>query len=1020
MNFKILVARALLIFMCQLVAFTAMGQNAINVKGRIQDEENLPLPGVNITVKGKTTGTVTDKDGKFAITVNGSDMLVFSSIGFQSIEEPVNNRAVINLTLLADVKSLNDVVIVAYGTQKKISVTGALTTVKGEDLAKSPNVNLAQTLVGRTSGVLAQQSSGQPGNDAVNLRIRGSSTFNSNSSPLVLVDGIERPFNSINAEEVSDITVLKDAATTAVYGIRGANGVILVTTKRGTGGKPKIGFSTNLALQTPTRLPKFANAYDYATLYNEALRNDNPNQTPLFTAADIQKYQDGSDPIFHPDIDWLDLMMKKTAPQSKNTLTINGGGQAAKYFVSLGYIDQSGLWKEFNQQYGYSNNTTYKRYNFRSNLDFNLSKSTVLGISLGGFSDKYHTAGNPFGSIQNTPSLITPGLIGDRIIIINTITGRNPLPGISSGFDERLVNQFNITADLNQKLDVIVKGLKFRSKMGYDSDYRTLYGQNITRVTYSPLKVMVNGVETVVFQPLQDQSIGGITNETFDSRSKRIYFESALQYNRVFGKHNVEGLVLYNQNKQYWPSSSSYTVEYPEVPIGYLGIVGRITYNYDYRYLIEASLGRNGSENFPQGKRYGTFPAISAGWNITREPFMKKLLGDKSILTLFKLRASYGETGNDKIIDGNNIYQRFMYFPSEYTFVNNRAQFGEDIKQYQGVVEGQLGNPEITWEKAIKQNYAAEINLFKDQLTLKFDYFIDYRNNILYQKPTIAHVAAAIQDVYNIAKIRNKGYEAEIGWNGKIGNVTYYANANYTFAHNRVIENGTPQSPQNQLGNSLNQTYGLIANGFFNTQAEADAWPLQYAAKSTPGDVRYIDVNGDGKVDQNDFVPIGNPTFPEINYGFSSGMSFKGFDFSVLFQGAGNVSRVYSGFMQRPANQYGTIWDVVKEERWTPENAANAKRPKLTATYGNASNYTNSTLWMHDASYLRLKNIEVGYKFANALLKKAGVSTARIYISGQNLVTWDKLKVVDPEQEASNSFAYPQLQIFNAGVNIQF
>lgn len=1019
MNVKNLVVRTLFVFCLMCMAFVAFGQTTIRVSGKVQDEEKLPVPSVSVTIKGKTTGAMTDKDGNYTLDVGSNDVLVFSSVGFQSLEMPIQNRRVINVTLLASVNSLNNVVVVAYGTQKKISVTGALTTVKGEDLAKSPNVNLAQTLVGRTSGVLAQQSTGQPGNDAVNLRIRGSSTFNSNSSPLVLVDGIERPFTAINAEEVSDITVLKDAATTAVYGIRGANGVILVTTKRGTSGKPQIGFSTNLAIQTPTRMPKFASAYDYAVLYNEALKNDNPNQTPLFTATDLQKYQDGSDPIFHPDIDWFDFMMKKTAPQSKNTLTLNGGGQFAKYFVSLGYVDQSGLWKEFNQKYGYSNNTNYKRYNFRSNLDFNLSKTTVLGLSLGGFSDQYHTAGNPFGSIQNTPSLITPGLIGDRIIINNTITGRNPLPSISAGYDERFVNQFNVTADFNQKLDFVLKGLSFKSKLGYDSDYRTLFGQDITRATYAPLKVVIDGVETVVYQPLQDESIGGVSTQTFDNRSKRIYFESALQYNRVFGKHNVGGLVLFNQNKQYWPSSS-YTVEYPEVPIGYLGVVGRLTYNYDYRYLIEASLGRNGSENFPKGRRFGTFPAISVGWNVTREPFMKKLLGDKSILSLFKLRASYGETGNDKIIDGNNIYQRFMYFPSEYTFVSNRAQFGEDFKQYQGVVEGQLGNPEITWEKAIKQNYAAELNFFQDKLTLKFDYFIDYRNNILYQKPAIAHVAAAIQDVYNIARIRNKGYEAEIGWNGKIGNATYYVNANYTFARNRVLENGTPESPQNQLGNSLNQTYGLVANGFFNTQAEADAWPLQYAAKSTPGDVRYMDINGDGKVDQNDFVPIGNPTFPEVNYGVSTGMSYKGFDFSVLFQGADKVSRAYSGFMQRPANQYGTIWEVVKEERWTPENTANAKRPKLTATYANASNYTNSTLWMHDASYLRLKNVELVYKFTNGFLKKAGLSSARIYVSGQNLVTWDKLKVVDPEQEASNSFSYPQLQIFNAGINIQF
>lgn len=1022
MNVKIYKLIFIVVF-AQVFAFAALAQSPGLIQGQVTDKGKLPLPGVSVKARGGKTAAVTDKNGKFVIgNVKKTDSLVFSYIGYKTFVQDVSGRIYFDITLEANEESLNEVVVVAYGTQKKITVTGALTTVKGEELAKSPNANLAQTLVGRTSGLIAQQNTGQPGNDAVSLRIRGSSTFNTNSAPLVLVDGVERPFNSINAEEVNDITVLKDAATTAVYGIRGANGVILVTTKRGSNGKPSIGYTSNYTVQVPTRLPEFVSAYDYAVLYNEAQKNDNPNLTAadlIFKQVDLDKYKDGSDPIFHPDVDWLDFMMKKSAPQTKNTLTVNGGGQLAKYFISVGLVDQDGLWKEFNKQFGYSNNTSYKRYNFRSNVDFNVTRTSTLGISMGGFADKYHTSGNPFGAIMNTPSGITPGLVGDKLIINNTITGRNPLPDLSAGYDERFVNQFNITADFNQKLDFFLKGLSFRSKLGYDSDYRTLMGQNITRATYEPVMTTINGVESIVYRQLRDQSIGGVSTQTFDSRSKRIYFESALQYNRSFGKHNVGGLVLYNQNKQYWPSSSAYTVEYPEVPIGYLGVVGRVTYNYDQRYLFEASIGRNGSENFLEGRRFGTFPAVSVGWNVASEPFVKNLISDK-FLSLFKLTASYGVTGNDKIIDNNDIYQRFMYFPSEYTFVSNRAQLGEELKNYQGIVEGQLGNPEITWEKASKQNYGLESAFFNNRLSFKFDYFFDYRNNIIYQKPTIAHVAAAIQDVYNVANVRNHGYEIELGWNGSIGSVKYFAKGNYTFARNVVLENGTPESPQNQLGNSLNQTYGLTSLGFFNSQAEADAWPLQYASRSTPGDVKYADSNGDGKVDQNDFLPIGSPTFPEVNYGINFGGSYKGFDFSVLFQGADKVSRQISGIMQRPANQYSTILQAVLDERWTPENAANAIRPKLTATYGNANNYTNSTLWMRDASYVRLKNVEIGYRFANQLLQKLKVKSIRLFVSGQNLITWDKLKLVDPEQQASNSFAYPQLQMFNAGVNVQF
>ncbi|TCC98524.1 SusC/RagA family TonB-linked outer membrane protein [Pedobacter hiemivivus] len=998
----------------------------IVVRGVVTDSIGGPIPGVGVEIVGTILATVTDKEGKYSITLSDNkQVLLFSMIGFKAQQIAYQGNKIVNVVLREENSTLSEVVVVAFGTQKKISVTGALTTVKGEELAKSPTLNLAQSLVGRTSGVFVEQTTGAPGNEPIKIRIRGSSTNALNSEPLVLVDGIERPFNSINAEEVENITVLKDASTTAVYGIRGANGVILVSTKRGTTGKPKIGFTSNFALQTPTRLPEFSNSYDYAFLYNEGMKNDTPTATPdnlYYKPADLQKFKDGSDPLLHPNINWFDYMLHKTAPQTKNTLTINGGGTFAKYFVSLGYVNQSGLLKEFNKNYGYSNNTTYNRYNFRSNVDFNLTKTTIFKLSLGGYADKYHTAGSPFSTMLRAGAGASPGVIGDKIIQSYI----NPITGISGGYDERFINQFNITADLNQKLDMVTKGLSFRAKLGYDSDYTTSMGKNVTRPTYEILETVVDGKETVVYLPSTDELVGGVTAQSFSSRSKRIYLEAALQYDKSFGKHNVTGLVLYNQNKQFWPFSASYATQYPEVAIGYLGIVGRITYNYDYRYMLEGSIGRNGSENFPAEKRYGTFPAISAGWNVTREPLVKKLLGDHSVLSLLKFRASYGETGNDKLIAINPLtgkpeYYRFMYLPTVYEILANRARFGEDIRGVEGVVEGQTGNPNITWEKAVKQNYGIETTFFNDKLSFNADYFIDYRNNILATKPVIGHVAAAIQDVYNLAKVRNQGYELQVGWNSKIGGLKYSLSGNFTYAHNKLLENGMPETAQNQFGHSISQTYGLIALGFFNTQAEADAAPLQYSAKPTPGDVKYLDSNKDGKVDKDDFVPIGSPTYPEKIYGATLDLSYKGFDFSVLFQGAGRVSRLVSGYMQKPGNQFGGILANVMEQRWTPENAANAKLPKLSATYANGTNYQNSTLWIRDASYLRLKNIELGYRFSsNDFFKKVGVSSARVYVSGQNLLTWDKLKLVDPEQNASDSMGYPQLQVFNAGLSVQF
>ncbi len=1004
---------------------TGLKVKDITIKGKVFDQEGKSLPGVAVRLKNGTQATSTDINGNYTIIVpSGNGVLTYSFLGFELQEVAINNRNVVNITLKEQVSILDEVVVVAYGTQKKISVTGALSTVKGEDLAKSPVANLAQTLVGRTPGLLSQQTSGEPGSEAVSLRIRGASTLG-NKDPLILVDGVERGFSSINAEEVDNITILKDAATTAVYGIRGANGVILVTTKRGRKGTPKINVSTNYALQAPTRLPEFVNSYDYASLYNEALKNDNPTLADhelLFKPEDLQLYKDGTDPIFHPDINYFDYMMKKTAPQSKSNLTLNGGGENAKYFIALGYLDQGGLWKEFNKQFDYSNNTTYKRFNFRSSVDFNVTKSTIFGLSLGGHSGKKHTSGNPFSTMMDSSPLTTPVLVGDKIILNDAITSRgSAVSAISNGYDDIFSNQFNLTGDLKQKLEIVTKGLSFRSKLAYDNDYATTISKNVTRIRYKPIKTVIDGVETTVYQPLNDQSVGGESANSFGDRSKRLYFEGALEYSRDFGKHSFGGLLLYNQNKAWWETKTAdnQNIDYSEVPIGYLGGVARITYNYDYRYLLEASVGRNGSENFPKGKRFGTFPAISLGWNVTREPLAKKLLGDNSFLSLLKFRTSYGETGNDKT--GG---RRFMYFPSAYNLQNGVIHMGEDYTLLSGVAEGQLGNQDITWEKAIKQNFGAEIGLFNDRLNFKLDYFTDRRDNILYKQKVIAHVAAALQDIYNIAKVSNKGYEIELGWDSKVGKLDYWINGNYTFARDKVLVNGVPLDRLNphtsEVGISQSQTLGLIALGFFNTQAEADAWPLQFSSRGTPGDVKYLDFNGDGVINENDYSPIGNPTFPEINFGSSMGVRYKGFDFGVLIQGAANVSRILSGYIQKPNYQFaGTLASVI-EERWTPENTANAMRPKLTATYSNQTNYQNSTIWVRDASYVRLKNVEAGYTFTNSFLKRTGISSARLYVSGQNLLTWDKLKIVDPEQQTSNSYKYPQLQIFNTGVSVKF
>lgn len=1003
----------LFIFMTPLWLF---GQ--IVIKGKVVDDTGLALPAVSVKVENGKEGTLTGVDGAYSIKVpSEKSVLIFSSVGFGIRKIPVSNRIALEKVVLEpNVKALSEVVVVGFGTQKKVTITGAVSSVKGTELAKAPTVNLSQSLVGRMPGLLVRQASGQPGNDDVTLRIRGISTIG-DASPLILVDGVERPFTEIDPSEVENIALLKDAAMTAVYGIRGANGVVLVTTKKGTVGPARVSFSSQYALQAPTRLPDFVGSYDWAVLYNEARKNDNPSLDDSalpFSQDDLQKYKDGSDPLMHPDVDWFDYMMKNTAPQGKMNININGGSEAAKYFMSLSYLEQGGLWKEFNQQYGYSNNDNYKRFNFRGNTDFNLTPLTTLSFSVAGISAKRHRSANPFYNMMTSAPILSPGIVDGKIVQITKLTTGNPIKALSNGYDDYYTNDVNLTFDINQKLDFLLPGLLVRSKFGYNTAYNTTNGRNMSPAVYNLVYADVEGEQQIVFQPVSDASIGGENAMTYSGREKRTYFELALQYNRSFHKHNVGALILYNQSKSYWPDT-----QYPLIPTAYQGAVGRITYDYDNRYLLEFNLGYNGSENFPPKSRFGWFPAASAGWNISRETWMKNIAGPDKVLTRLKFRASYGQVGNDKF----GTY-RFLYYPSEYVS-GGTSYFGEDQKSYVGYREGKLGNPNITWEKSVKQNYGFESGFFKDRLTLNIDYFFEKRNNILAGLKTVpAFVAASLQDVYNLARMQNRGFEVEFGWNGRAGKVSYYINGNYSFARNKTLYYDEPIDLQNpqlaRTGRPWGQPFGYVALGLFNSQEEADAWPMQFGGASGAGDVKYKDVNGNGVIDVNDMAPIGYNDFPEVNFGSNLGLSYKNFDFSVLFQGATNVSRFLTGFMQKPAVQYGQTLEAVKSETWTPENAANAIRPKLTVTYGNVNNYNSSTLWMRDASYLRLKNLEFGYKLPAKLAGRMKLSSMRVFISGQNLLTFDDLKYVDPENTTSDTFLYPQLKVYNIGINVQF
>ncbi len=990
------------------------GQTSITVKGRVLDQFNVPIPGAVINVKNEQQGTVADLDGRFQINVPSKEsILIISFLGYVSQEIPINGRSTVDAILQEDAKSLKEVVVTGYVEQAKPTITGAITTVSGEQLVKSPVTNVTQALAGRTPGVLTNQASGKPGQDLAEISIRG------NGGALILVDGVERPLGDINMEDIDQFTILKDAATTAVYGIRGGNGVILITTKRGKIGRPKISYSSNASFDSPTRLPKQTNGYDYATLYNEAARNDNPNITDNalpYPSAVLDVIKNNSNPTLFASTDWFDLMMKKTALRTNNTLNVSGGTEKTKYFFSLGYLNQGGLWKEFNEQFGYSNNNDYNRFNFRSNLDFNLSENSKLSFSIGGNTGKEHDgAGNTiFRDISNS-NPFSIGIVGDKLIN-NTFTyTRNPLTELSSGYTDLLRSTLNLTADFSQKLDFIINGLSFRTKIGYDSYYVVKNSRSISRTIYRPVPIQDNGRDTIVYFPENDQSIGGEGDLKFSDNSRNLYAEGGLQYKHSFNKHNINVLGLGTMRKNYWHNK-----EYTLVPIGYLGLVGDIKYNYDSKYLAAVSVGYQGSEQFIESDRYGFFPAVSVGWNMHREQFFKDIFDKSKIISQFKITASYGETGTD--VAGSN---RFLYFPTPYDRGSKGVYFGEERTQYPYVREGQAGNAALKWAVTKKTNVSLETGFFADRLNATVSYFIDNKDGILKAPESYAHLGALLSPLYNLGHNKNKGVELELRWASKIGNFNYFIEGNYIKSRNIALQSNFPLNPTApntyRVGQLASQPFGYIAMGMFNTPEEIAAAPLQFGSVPTLGDVRYKDVNGDGAVTPDDVAPIGSPTFPGSSFGFNLGFNFKGFDFSALFSGANDVSYFIDSFWQKPGIAFSSILQEVVAQRWTPDNL-NATRPKLSITYSNEANYYQSTLWQRDASYVKLRNVDFGYTFSNEFLKKVKIARARLFLSGQNLFIWDSLELIDPENRGSGNtnFAYPQAKTYNMGLNVTF
>lgn len=986
---------------------------AIEIKGKVVDEQGLGLPGASVNVKGTNITTNTDKDGRYSLNLlKGNVTLVFAYIGFVSQEIKVGEDSKeLNVVLKESDQSLEELVILGFGqTQKKIAQTGSSVSIGLKELKQSPTANITNALAGRLPGLTAVQISGEPGNDRSQLFIRGRATLNG-QEPLVTIDGVKKDYSSIallDANEIENITILKDASATALYGVKGANGVIIVTTRRGKQGKPEVSASVQRAVQTTIRLPDYLDSYNYAVLANEAYLNDNPGGVAPYDATTLEAYRTGSDPLKYPNVDWFDEMMKP-AIQTQANFNIGGGGQQSRYFVNVGYTDQGGMYKtEKNDKY--DPKSSFKRYNFRSNIDIDFDENFSMGLNLFGAienkRDPNVSVADLFWTLNQIPPNAFPvkyptGDYGERLFL-------NPARLLNqTGFREAFNSSLSGMLSLTRKLNFITPGLSLKGNYSFDGYFQNNFNRakSVRTAEYKgsgdyndPNNYTYRGSDVPLSAPRSSYN-----------QKRDIWMDVSLNYVKQFKDHEVTGLLLVNRSQE---------VRGNEIPYVSQGIVSRLTYNYQSRYFAEFNAGFNGTDNFSEDRRYGFFPAFSAGWVVSEESFLK----GNPVVDFLKLRGSYGLTGNDQLPG------RRWLFASEYTRSGtNGYLYGDQLYGVEGVFEGAMANPAVTWETARKGNIGFEIKLLKDLFSLTADFFMEKRNNILIVRssvPSMIGMTGNNLPPANMGKVDNKGFEVELAHRGRFNKGTYFLSGNFAQAKNKIIfmdEERRAYDYLYQTGHPLGQVMGLTAIGFFKDEMDIRLSPSQYG-RLIPGDVKYKDLNDDGVIDDNDMGPIGRSNIPELTFGLSGGLTWKNFDFSFLLQGAGNSSRTMVG---------GTSWEFYeggkarKEhlDRWTPETASTATWPSLHYG-GNSNNHRVSSLYLEDNSYIRLKNMEIGYTFKNIqLTKKANLSTFRIYGNGMNLYTWTKAQpIFDPEYWQANTIGnvYPAQRIINFGAALSF
>lgn len=1012
------------------------------VTGVILDENGEPIVGANIVVKGTTKGTVTDIDGYFSLDVESGTFLEISYIGYLSQTIMIGKEKTLSIILKEDSKVLEEVVVVGYGSQRKVSVTGAISAIQTKELKQSSAANLSTALAGRMPGLTALQTSGQPGADDVSIYMRGVGTVNG-ANPLILIDGVPRDnMATLDPNEVASISILKDASATAVFGVRGANGVIMITTRRGEIGKAQLSISADYSMQRFITQADRIHSWEFAELRNQSFRNDGYSEVDLpYTDYMIEMYKNGKDRVFYPDRDVQNEFFLKWAPQSRINVNMSGGSEKFNYFMNVAYLGQGGQFRtESEKSLGYDPSFKSNRYNFRANLDYKITSNLKLSLNLASYLEKVNTPNTElFGgnvttmihdmiqNIWNTPPTdpgpLTHGgyttIDGKNVpvgeVINQSSLDRNTYGEINRrGYQQETNVNLNSSMTIDWNLNFITEGLSTKLMTSFDSKaFTRLAGWRM----YDAYGVSVAKTpdEQSYYTQVRVNQNDAISLSKSMASNYYLNIQYSLNYARKFGKHDITGMVLFQRDN--WQNYAA------DLPYNMLGLSARITYGYDSRYLAEANMGYNGSEQFAKGHRFGLFPAFSVGWVISNEGFMK----DNRVITNLKLRASYGKVGNDKLGD-----IRFLYLSDISTGNGIIPSLGRG----KSIIQGKVGNPNISWEIADKQNYGIDVQLF-NELSFSFDYFKEKRNNVLITRGTVPElqgISLGNLPKVNMGVIDNKGYELEAIYTKKL-DTDFSFNIRGNIAYNKNIQRFMDEAKKNEsytyryrsTGYSIGQCFGYKidysnGNGFINTKEELDMALATYQVGGTPrmGDFLYVDENRDGIIDEKDQAPIKYSDVPRITYGFSGSVYWKNFDFSFLFSGIAKASRLYNGY---GATEFGLVgfYSDYHLHAWTEERYANGEEIKYPALSSSAgTSQKPNDFFIMDRSFLRLKNIELGYSFPPNWLKKIGINSTRIYVNGNNLLTWKSLKtdVIDPEQSADNN--YPITKIVNVGINVVF